>query len=78
MMRSLPYARACLAKHLLHLPRHRQDACQDMLQCFGLELYSELGVFLEAQRFGGGSKSVYVLFYYPPPCVLLSFSPSLA
>jgi hypothetical protein len=46
---------------------NRQDGCQDMLQCFGLELYSELDQFLEAHRFDGGSKSVYVNFFYRPP-----------
>jgi hypothetical protein len=46
---------------------NRQDDCQDMLQCFGLELYSELDEFLEAQRFGGSNQSVYVLFFYMPP-----------
>jgi hypothetical protein len=46
---------------------NRQDDCQDMLQCFGLELYSELDEFLEAQRFGGSNQSVYVLFFYRPP-----------
>jgi hypothetical protein len=46
---------------------NRQDDCQDMLQCFGLELYSELNDFLEAQRFSGPSQKVYVLFFYKPP-----------
>ena len=49
---------------------NRQDGCQDMLQCFGLELYSELGAFLEAQRFSGPNQTVYVLYFYPPPWVL--------
>ncbi len=46
---------------------NRQDACEDMLQCFGLELYNELDQFLEAQRFSGPSQKVYVLFFYKPP-----------
>ncbi len=46
---------------------NRQDDCQDMLQCFGLELYSEQNMFLEAQRFGGVNQSVYVIFFYRPP-----------
>ncbi len=46
---------------------NRQDDCQDMLQCFGLELYSELNDFLEAQRFSGPNQKVYVLFFYRPP-----------
>jgi hypothetical protein len=46
---------------------NRQDGCQDMLQCFGLKLYSELDQFLEEHRFDGGSKSVYVIFFYRPP-----------
>ena len=46
---------------------HRQDGCQDMLLCFGLELYSETDTFLEAQRFSGPNQTVYVLFFYQPP-----------
>lgn len=46
---------------------NRQDACQDMLQCYGLELYSEQDQFLEAHRFDGGSQRVYVVFFYQPP-----------
>ena len=46
---------------------NRQDDCQDMLQCFGLELYSEQNEFLEQQRFSGPNQKVYVLFFYRPP-----------
>jgi hypothetical protein len=42
-----------------------------MLQCFGLELLSEMGVLLEAQRFNGPSQSIYVIFFYSPPCAPL-------
>jgi hypothetical protein len=42
-----------------------------MLQCFGLELYSEMGALLESQRFNGPVLSVYVIFFYAPPCVPL-------
>jgi hypothetical protein len=49
------------------LPARRQDACQDMLKCFGLELHSEKDALLEAQRFSGPTQSVYVLNFYQPP-----------
>ncbi len=56
--------RPSLAKHAMR----RQDDCQDMLQCFGLEVYSELNALLEAQRFTNiGSQTVYALFFYRPP-----------
>ena len=64
---------ACHAEHLLTsmaglpFPPCRQDSCQDMLQCYGLDLYSEQNVFLEAQRFSGPNQTVYVLFFYTPP-----------
>jgi hypothetical protein len=38
-----------------------------MLQCFGLELYSEQNAFLEAQHFSGPNQTVYVIFFYSPP-----------
>jgi hypothetical protein len=37
-----------------------------MLKCFGLELVSEKGALLEAQRFSGPTQSVYVLNFYQP------------
>jgi hypothetical protein len=57
----------CAAHWRWTLALCRQDSCQDMLACFGLELYSEQNALLEAQRFDGPNKTVYVLFFYMPP-----------
>ena len=47
---------------------NRQDgSCQDRLQCFCVDLYSELDVFLETRCFGGADQSVYVIYFYLPP-----------
>jgi hypothetical protein len=37
-----------------------------MLQCFNLELASELGASLDMQPFSG-SPSVYTIFFFHPP-----------
>ena len=38
---------------------NRQDDCQDRLQCYSLQLVSELGVVLDTQPFSGPNASVY-------------------
>jgi hypothetical protein len=46
-------------------PLRRQDAqCQDRLQCFGFELYSEANVLLDSGRFDGTARALYVFYFY--------------
>jgi hypothetical protein len=37
----------------------RQDDCQDRLQCYSLQLVSELGVVLDTRPFSGPNASMY-------------------
>ena len=50
---------------------NRQDDCQDRLQCFGVQLFSEENVFLEEARFDGSTGTVHVVYFYR--CVLAAF-----
>ena len=49
------------AELVVHPPRsyNRQDACQDRLQCYSLQLISELGDVLDTRPFNGPNASMY-------------------